>query len=596
MAASYRAFISYSHRDEAFARWLHGRIEAWRVPRDLVGRDAAHGAVPQTLRPVFRDRDDFSGAHSLREATMRALEASQAMIVVCSPAAAASTYVNEEIRLFKTLGRSARVIPIIVSGTPGGTGDECFPEWLRREPDGEGRPAGDPVEPIAADARDVGDGRQRALAKVVAGLLGLPFDEIVRREERARRARIASFSGAGLGAFVFATAFSAYALYESYSASVAIERSVFSIGGLVQSAARLPERGEIGEVRRDMLREQCDLMDGLARGRAARPGLVEANLCFYERVVAEQSLLQEHGQAEPGYLLGTLCHWRERLWAARSPKPGFDETTALVHALARTLDAAERLPDHAGACPAAPFEGVEGHLAFTLERLGELGRQRPDHPMARGSHEDATWRLVELREQRQDWEGSARAMRVAAELRALQAGEVDSETVHPARVQLGVFQRRLAWLAINHLGDHAQAEADARAAVETWDMVVAAQPDHADSAYQQFLAREVLAEALLLLDRIEEALELLADTRDAGRRLIERLGEADAELRADVEEELVYVNELLAIFGPEGTAEDEASDESSRTPVPLDARLEAKPAVKPRRRRRASCGPQGCRR
>ena len=34
----YWAFISYSHQDEAWARWLHGALETYRVPRRLVGR------------------------------------------------------------------------------------------------------------------------------------------------------------------------------------------------------------------------------------------------------------------------------------------------------------------------------------------------------------------------------------------------------------------------------------------------------------------------------------------------------------------------------------------------------------------------------
>ena len=42
-------------------------------------------------------------------------------------------------------------------------------------------------EPIAADARPQGDGKDAAKLKVVAGLLGVGLDEVVRRAERARR-------------------------------------------------------------------------------------------------------------------------------------------------------------------------------------------------------------------------------------------------------------------------------------------------------------------------------------------------------------------------------------------------------------------------
>lgn len=69
MTRRYKAFLSYSHRDSEFAGWLHKTLEAWRVPRDLVGRATPRGSIPRNLRPVFRDRDDFAGGASLKSAT-----------------------------------------------------------------------------------------------------------------------------------------------------------------------------------------------------------------------------------------------------------------------------------------------------------------------------------------------------------------------------------------------------------------------------------------------------------------------------------------------------------------------------------------------
>ena len=46
----------------------------------VVGRVTAMGPVPKTLRPIFRDREDFSGGHSLTDATIAALDASAALI------------------------------------------------------------------------------------------------------------------------------------------------------------------------------------------------------------------------------------------------------------------------------------------------------------------------------------------------------------------------------------------------------------------------------------------------------------------------------------------------------------------------------------
>ena len=89
-AFKYRAFLSYSHRDQAWGKWLHSALEGYRVDNDLVGRETSVGAVPKTLRPIFRDREDFSAGHSLGEQTLAALEASQFLVVICSPNAAQS--------------------------------------------------------------------------------------------------------------------------------------------------------------------------------------------------------------------------------------------------------------------------------------------------------------------------------------------------------------------------------------------------------------------------------------------------------------------------------------------------------------------------
>ncbi len=185
----YRAFLSYSHRDTAWAKWLHAALEGYRVDKDVVGRATPAGPVPKTLRPIFRDREDFSAGHSLTAQTLAALEGSQFLVVICSPNAAKSQYVNEEIRRFKALGRADRVIPVIVDGEPGDPSCECFPAALRFKVSPEGALTGEREEPIAADARAQGDGKELAKQKLVAALLGLRLDEVVRRAERARRRR-----------------------------------------------------------------------------------------------------------------------------------------------------------------------------------------------------------------------------------------------------------------------------------------------------------------------------------------------------------------------------------------------------------------------
>lgn len=93
----YRAFVSYSHADTNWAKWLHRALEGFHIDKDLIGRDTATGPISKTLRPVFRDRDEFTAGRTLSDQTLAALDASHALIAVCSPSAAKSLYVNEEI-------------------------------------------------------------------------------------------------------------------------------------------------------------------------------------------------------------------------------------------------------------------------------------------------------------------------------------------------------------------------------------------------------------------------------------------------------------------------------------------------------------------
>src|SRR6516165_6167214 len=196
VAFKYRAFLSYSHRDKGWGKWLHAALEGYRIDKDLSGRETLAGPMPKTLRPIFRDREDFSAGHSLTAQTLTALEASKFLIVICSPNAAQSKYVNEEVRRFKILGRADRVIPVIVDGEPGDPTRECFPPALRCKLGADGQITDEHEEPIAADAREQGDGKEIAKQKVVAGLLGLRLDEIVRRAEQAQRRRLRNWVGA----------------------------------------------------------------------------------------------------------------------------------------------------------------------------------------------------------------------------------------------------------------------------------------------------------------------------------------------------------------------------------------------------------------
>jgi hypothetical protein len=45
----YRAFLSYSHRDKAWVKWLHSALEGYCIDKDLIGRDTLVGPAQEPL-------------------------------------------------------------------------------------------------------------------------------------------------------------------------------------------------------------------------------------------------------------------------------------------------------------------------------------------------------------------------------------------------------------------------------------------------------------------------------------------------------------------------------------------------------------------
>lgn len=210
-APKYWAFLSYSHHDKAAAKRLQKQLETYRVPRRLIDRETSHGPVPARVSPVFRDRDELHAGADLKASVQDALSRSRWLIVVCTPDAARSPWVNREIIEFKRLRGERHVLALIARGEPfasdmpGREAEECFPPALRRALNDEGLPEGEALEPIAADMRKQGDGPQRAMLKLLAGMIGVGFDDLVRRDMQ-RRVRVLSVlaSASVVGVMVFA--------------------------------------------------------------------------------------------------------------------------------------------------------------------------------------------------------------------------------------------------------------------------------------------------------------------------------------------------------------------------------------------------------
>lgn len=209
LRSGYAAFISYSHRDEKIAAWLQNAIERYVVPQRLVGRATRTGVIPRRLGKCFRDRDELPAGSDLGREIVGAIEQSSFMVVVCSPAAAESAWVNQEVLSFKRSHGADRVIAVIAAGEPFAKSDaglaECLPSALRFQLDASGALTADPAEPIAADLRPGKDPKRIVLLKVLAGMLGLGLDELVQRESQ-RRQRVYGWiaSGSVLASMAFA--------------------------------------------------------------------------------------------------------------------------------------------------------------------------------------------------------------------------------------------------------------------------------------------------------------------------------------------------------------------------------------------------------
>ena len=216
-AYKYAAFISYSSKDSAFARRLHRALEGYGIPIAL-GRInfGVERGKPNRVYPIFRDREELP-AGNLSENIKDALQGARSLIVICSPAAVASLWVQKEIETFIALGRREQIFAIIAPDAPlidaNGTDGTylSFPAPLRGS-----APAGaTPHDVNAADARAVKDGFRNAWLKLIAGMIGVNAGALQDRDRRRRRARLLTNAVAAAAAIaVFATLFLTQGVWE----------------------------------------------------------------------------------------------------------------------------------------------------------------------------------------------------------------------------------------------------------------------------------------------------------------------------------------------------------------------------------------------
>lgn len=173
------AFISYNHHDVVWADWLRKNLENFKLPNGIENEfiDSKY------LRPIFRDQDDLN-AGVLSNELEKYLSTSKNLVVICSPNSAKSEWVSNEVKYFIEHGRLENIIPFIVAGVPNsGDENECFPrslrEYVKEHPE---------HELLGVNVQEVG--KQKSVVRIVSRILGVDFDQLWNRYERARKHKL----------------------------------------------------------------------------------------------------------------------------------------------------------------------------------------------------------------------------------------------------------------------------------------------------------------------------------------------------------------------------------------------------------------------
>lgn len=209
------AFISYSHRDMAVAKWLQKNLESFKLPTEIHNDIEANSRY---LRPIFRDQSDLNTG-ILGDELRKHLEESKFLILICSKNSAQSSWVSDEAKAFVEMGRLNQIIPVIIPD--GSTNErELFPEFLRdyfaKNPD---------KELLGVNIGEVG--KEKALMRVVSKMLNVSFDSLWKRHQRQKRIRIASLT---CGAVVLAVLTYIFAIPVNFNVSIAPQQAELPVG------------------------------------------------------------------------------------------------------------------------------------------------------------------------------------------------------------------------------------------------------------------------------------------------------------------------------------------------------------------------------
>lgn len=268
MDIAFDAFISYSRTDERVARALQRALESRTV--------RLAGGERKRLR-VFLDRSDMATG-PYYEFIGRALASAGKLIVLCSPAAARSPFVDDEVSRYLQSHSPADIVPVLVKGDPtiGAGAEGPFSERLL---EALGVPA-------FADLRGF-RGHWRTLRRpkysepwysILSQILEVPRRTLEKVEERRARAQwilITSAAGCAIAVLTVALIF-----------AIASRREAVLQREIAQERAKILVSGEIARHvvgAEDMPASRALLLGAQAASLARTPGATGALLTALER-------------------------------------------------------------------------------------------------------------------------------------------------------------------------------------------------------------------------------------------------------------------------------------------------------------------------
>ena len=327
-ARRFAAFISYSHADADAAAKLQRRLERYRLPKRVA---AARTNSVTSLGPIFRDREDLAAAASLSAAIRDAIGRAEALVVMCSPDAAASPWVAAEIELFRELHPDRPILAALVSGEPA----VSFPPALTV----------DGNEPLAADLRPEGDGAQLGFLKIVAGIAGVPLDTLIQRDAQRRIRRVTAITASAVTAMLIMAIMTAYAIQarneaarQRAAAEGLVEYMLTDLRDKLRGVNRLDvlssvnnramehyrAQGDLTKLPPDSLERRARILHAMGEDEERRGDIGEAALKFLEAHRTTATLLSQ----SPNNPDRIFAHAQSEYWVGYAAWRKVDTATA----------------------------------------------------------------------------------------------------------------------------------------------------------------------------------------------------------------------------------------------------------------------------